>query len=126
MPMRTLDREGALAVASGSQRRPAITTACQHGEKTTAEEGHKQESHTRSVSETRGRCSGVTREHSRRRAARLQLLRRPCLAPSNACGPNAPCASMHSTSSREGDMHIDKDLVAASATPLVLAILAEG
>jgi PadR family transcriptional regulator PadR len=26
----------------------------------------------------------------------------------------------------EADMHIDKDLVAASATPLVLAILAEG
>src|SRR4051794_41854869 len=33
---------------------------------------------------------------------------------------------MHSTSSREGEMHIDKDLVAASATPLVLAILTEG
>jgi PadR family transcriptional regulator PadR len=28
--------------------------------------------------------------------------------------------------SREVDVHIDKDLVAASATPLVLAILAEG
>lgn len=67
MPMRTLDREGALAVASGSERRPATTTASEHGEKTTADEGHKQESHTRSVSEPRGRCSGVTREHSRRR-----------------------------------------------------------
>jgi len=33
---------------------------------------------------------------------------------------------MHSSSTRGGDVHIDKDLVAASATPLVLAILAEG
>src|SRR5215203_473262 len=33
---------------------------------------------------------------------------------------------MHSTSSRRMAMHIDKDLVAAAATPLVLAILAEG
>jgi DNA-binding PadR family transcriptional regulator len=32
---------------------------------------------------------------------------------------------MHSRSTREGVVHIDKDLVAASATPLVLAILAE-
>jgi PadR family transcriptional regulator PadR len=32
---------------------------------------------------------------------------------------------MHSRSSPEGAVHIDKDLVAASATPLVLAILAE-
>jgi PadR family transcriptional regulator PadR len=30
------------------------------------------------------------------------------------------------SSRREVDVHIDKDLVAASATPLVLAILAEG
>src|SRR5687767_10806894 len=37
-----------------------------------------------------------------------------------------PCASMHSTTIRGGAMHIDKDLVAASATPLVLAILSEG
>jgi PadR family transcriptional regulator, regulatory protein PadR len=34
---------------------------------------------------------------------------------------------MHSSSSRGGGgVHIDKDLIAASATPLVLAILAEG
>jgi PadR family transcriptional regulator, regulatory protein PadR len=33
---------------------------------------------------------------------------------------------MHGTSSHGDGMHIDKDLVAASATPLVLAILAEG
>jgi PadR family transcriptional regulator, regulatory protein PadR len=33
---------------------------------------------------------------------------------------------MYSTSSHGADLHIDKDLVAASATPLVLAILAEG
>jgi PadR family transcriptional regulator, regulatory protein PadR len=34
---------------------------------------------------------------------------------------------MYSTASHEGRaLHIDKDLVAASATPLVLAILAEG
>ena len=33
---------------------------------------------------------------------------------------------MHSTATRDERMHIDKDLVAASATPLVLAILAEG
>src|SRR3954468_10509843 len=33
---------------------------------------------------------------------------------------------MHCSSRRGGVMHIDKDLVAASATPLVLAILAEG
>jgi PadR family transcriptional regulator PadR len=33
---------------------------------------------------------------------------------------------MYGTSSYGGGMHIDKDLVAASATPLVLAILAEG
>jgi PadR family transcriptional regulator PadR len=34
---------------------------------------------------------------------------------------------MHNGSSRwEVDVHVDKDLVAASATPLVLAILAEG
>jgi DNA-binding PadR family transcriptional regulator len=33
---------------------------------------------------------------------------------------------MHSSSSCGGDVHIDKDLVAASATPLVLALLAEG
>src|ERR671917_788927 len=33
---------------------------------------------------------------------------------------------MHRTSTHEPRMHIDKDLVAASATPLVLAILAEG
>ena len=33
---------------------------------------------------------------------------------------------MHGTSSYGLDVHIDKDLVAASATPLVLAILAEG
>jgi DNA-binding PadR family transcriptional regulator len=33
---------------------------------------------------------------------------------------------MHDTSSHEKRVHIDKDLVAASATPLVLAILAEG
>lgn len=33
---------------------------------------------------------------------------------------------MHGTSSYGVGMHIDKDLVAASATPLVLAILAEG
>ena len=32
---------------------------------------------------------------------------------------------MHGTSSHERVVHIDKDLVAASATPLVLAILAE-
>ena len=37
-----------------------------------------------------------------------------------------PCASIRSTSSRGGGIRIDKDLVAASATPLVLAILAEG
>ena len=37
-----------------------------------------------------------------------------------------PCASMHRSSSRGAPVHIDKDLVAASATPLVLAILAEG
>jgi PadR family transcriptional regulator PadR len=33
---------------------------------------------------------------------------------------------MHGTSSYEADVHIDKDLVAASATPLVLSILADG
>jgi DNA-binding PadR family transcriptional regulator len=33
---------------------------------------------------------------------------------------------MHGTSSHGVDLHIDKDLVAASATPLVLAILADG
>jgi PadR family transcriptional regulator PadR len=33
---------------------------------------------------------------------------------------------MHMASSVGGQLHIDKDLVAASATPLVLAILAEG
>jgi PadR family transcriptional regulator, regulatory protein PadR len=33
---------------------------------------------------------------------------------------------MHGTSSYEASVHIDKDLVAASATPLVLAMLAEG
>jgi len=33
---------------------------------------------------------------------------------------------MHSSSSPAGAVHIDKDLVAASATPLVLSILAEG
>ena len=33
---------------------------------------------------------------------------------------------MHSTTSCGGVAHIDKDLVAASATPLVLAILSEG
>jgi PadR family transcriptional regulator, regulatory protein PadR len=33
---------------------------------------------------------------------------------------------MHRTSSHGTALHIDKDLVAASATPLVLAILAEG
>ncbi len=33
---------------------------------------------------------------------------------------------MHQASRREDALHIDKDLVAASATPLVLAILAEG
>jgi PadR family transcriptional regulator, regulatory protein PadR len=33
---------------------------------------------------------------------------------------------MHGTSSHGVDVHIDKDLVAASATPLVLAILADG
>ena len=33
---------------------------------------------------------------------------------------------MHGSSSHEGAVHIDKDLVAASATPLVLAILADG
>lgn len=33
---------------------------------------------------------------------------------------------MHRASSHGGDVRIDKDLVAASATPLVLAILAEG
>jgi PadR family transcriptional regulator PadR len=33
---------------------------------------------------------------------------------------------MYSTSSHGERVHIDKDLVAASATPLVLAILAEG
>jgi PadR family transcriptional regulator, regulatory protein PadR len=32
---------------------------------------------------------------------------------------------MHSSSTPEGSLHIDKDLVAASATPLVLAILAD-
>src|ERR671921_284957 len=37
-----------------------------------------------------------------------------------------PCGSMHNaTSHQEVGVHIDKDLVAASATPLVLAILAE-
>jgi len=33
---------------------------------------------------------------------------------------------MHGTSSYDASVHIDKDLVAASATPLVLAMLAEG
>jgi PadR family transcriptional regulator PadR len=33
---------------------------------------------------------------------------------------------MHGTSSYGNGVHIDKDLVAASATPLVLAILADG
>jgi hypothetical protein len=33
---------------------------------------------------------------------------------------------MHGTSSYGDGVHIDKDLVAASATPLVLAILADG
>ncbi|MCE3286499.1 MAG: PadR family transcriptional regulator [Gaiellaceae bacterium] len=33
---------------------------------------------------------------------------------------------MHGTSSYGAGVHIDKDLVAASATPLVLAILADG
>ncbi len=33
---------------------------------------------------------------------------------------------MHIATSYRSDVHIDKDLVAASATPLVLAILAEG
>ena len=33
---------------------------------------------------------------------------------------------MHGTSSHGSGVHIDKDLVAASATPLVLAILADG
>jgi PadR family transcriptional regulator len=33
---------------------------------------------------------------------------------------------MHDTSSYGAGVHIDKDLVAASATPLVLAILADG
>jgi PadR family transcriptional regulator, regulatory protein PadR len=33
---------------------------------------------------------------------------------------------MHTTATHDVPMHIDKDLVAASATPLVLAILAEG
>ena len=33
---------------------------------------------------------------------------------------------MHGTSSHGSAVHIDKDLVAASATPLVLAILADG
>ena len=38
---------------------------------------------------------------------------------------HVPCTTMHSSSTRGGALHIDKDLVAASATPLVLAILAE-
>jgi PadR family transcriptional regulator len=33
---------------------------------------------------------------------------------------------MHRSASREAVVHIEKDLVAASATPLVLSILAEG
>src|SRR4026209_2503481 len=41
--------------------------------------------------------------------------------------PFIPCASMHGASSYGARLvHIDKDLVAAAATPLVLAILADG
>jgi PadR family transcriptional regulator, regulatory protein PadR len=40
-------------------------------------------------------------------------------------GDRVPCTSMHSSSTPGGALHIDKDLVAASATPLVLAILAD-
>jgi DNA-binding PadR family transcriptional regulator len=55
-------------------------------------------------------------------------------APAGTCSSNAtaptrhiPCSTMHRAPSHEGEtMRIDKDLVAASATPLVLAILAEG
>ena len=48
------------------------------------------------------------------------------LRSSTPCGSLLPCASMHSTSSYGAPVHIDKDLVAASAAPLDLAILAEG
>jgi DNA-binding PadR family transcriptional regulator len=46
---------------------------------------------------------------------------------SHACSSSIPCASIHGGSSYgRRDVRIDKDLVAASATPLVLAILADG
>ena len=47
-------------------------------------------------------------------------------SPGGLARPRIPCTSMHGIQAVGGAVHIDKDLVAASATPLVLAILAEG